>query len=131
MIMLFFAVLGLASFMVVIYVPVTQPVMLIFLFLSGLAAGSYVLAFDCVKHVVHESVQGMAMGLTNMVIMLIGAPLFQPLIGWLLDVIGYSDNSYICVANRLESYRLALLPIIIALGLALLLALFVKPEKCK
>ncbi len=126
LIMLFYAILGVVSFIIVLYVKLSGPVMMLFLFLSGLAAGSYVLAFDCVKCVVPESAQGMAMGLTNMVIMLIGAPLFQPLIGWLLDYIGHSSNEMVCHANTIESFQLALLPICFGLILAVIIAFSVK-----
>ena len=124
--MLAYAVLGVVSFFIVLFVPVTQPLMMLFLFLAGLAAGSYVLAFDCVKRSVPESEQGMAMGLTNMVIMIIGAPIFQPLIGWLLDFIGHSSGSLICQANTVESFQVAFLPVIFGLLIAVMLTLSLK-----
>lgn len=126
MIMLFYAILGVVSFFIVLYVSLPGPIMMIFLFLSGLASGSYVLAFDCVKCAVPESAQGMAMGLTNMVIMLIGAPLFQPLIGWLLDYIGHSSDEMVCQANTIESFQVALLPIMLGLIIAVGISLSVK-----
>lgn len=51
------------------------------MFVLGVFNSSYVLAFTMVKDLVSPELSGVAMGLTNMIIMGVGGLLFQPLLG--------------------------------------------------
>ena len=121
-----YALLGLVSFSLVLYLPVGKTGMMALLLLCGIAAGSYILAFDSVKQLVPETMQGSAMGMTNMIAMLIGAPVMQPVIGWLLQSLQQSDSAGICVSSTLQAYQYALLPLLGGLILALIAALNAK-----
>ena len=74
------------------------------MFALGVFNASYVLAFTIVKELVPKDLSGVAMGLTNMMIMGIGGLLFQQLIGLIAhhrgeDVPGSSALSVIIVAQ--------------------------------
>jgi len=76
------------------------------MFVLGIFNSTYALAFTMVKDESAEHLSGVAMGLTNMAIMGIGAMLFQPLIGILAhargqDVPGATTLSVIIVAQLL------------------------------
>jgi MFS family permease len=76
------------------------------MFVLGVFNSTYALAFTMVKDVSAEHLSGVAMGLTNMAIMGIGAMLFQPLIGILAhargqEVPGATTLSVIIVAQLL------------------------------
>ena len=51
------------------------------MFVLGVFNSSYVLAFTMVKDLVSAELSGVAMGLTNMIIMGVGGLLFQPVLG--------------------------------------------------
>lgn len=87
----------------VLHGQVTQSVAM---FILGVFNSSYALAFTLVKDAAPDHLSGVAMGLTNMAIMGIGAMLFQPLIGLLAhargeDVPGAATLSTIIVAQIL------------------------------
>ena len=76
------------------------------MFVLGVFNSTYALAFTMVKDVSAEHLSGVAMGLTNMAIMGIGAMLFQPLIGILAhargqEVPGATTLSVIILAQLL------------------------------
>ena len=76
------------------------------MFVLGVFNSTYALAFTMVKDVSAEHLSGVAMGLTNMAIMGIGAMLFQPLIGILAhargqEVPGATTLSVIIIAQLL------------------------------
>ena len=52
----------------------------------GFVSAVYVLAFALVREQTPPCVRASAMGLTNMMSMVIGAPLLQPVLGWILDI---------------------------------------------
>jgi MFS family permease len=58
------------------------------MFALGVFNSSYVLAFTMVKDIATQELSGVAMGLTNMMIMGVGGLLFQPLIGILAHIRG-------------------------------------------
>ena len=76
------------------------------MFVLGVFNSTYALAFTMVKDESPDHLSGVAMGLTNMAIMGIGAMLFQPLIGILAhargqEVPGATTLSVILVAQLL------------------------------
>lgn len=54
------------------------------LFFTGMSASVYVLPFALVNEIAPEEARGTAMGFTNMLSIIFGAPLFMPLVGILL-----------------------------------------------
>ncbi len=87
-------------------------------FLSGLFASVYMLPFALVNEITPQRVRGTAMGFTNMMSIVIGAPLLTALVGVLLK----TSAPQIEGVFPLSSYTLALsvLPLAFLLGLAVL-----------
>ena len=98
------------------------------LFLLGLFGSSYFLAFEKMKHLVHESVQGIAMALCN-TSMTISALIFQPLIGFVLQIghkqIGKANYSMYTKAE----YQHALLILILTLLMSVISAIYITSKK--
>jgi sugar phosphate permease len=92
---------------------------LLFLIL-GMCTGCYALSFAYVKLNTCETIGASAMGLTNMMCLLLGAPILQPVAGHLLAHLSASGEPLIKV------YRLGMLPFLVTLILAFLVALLVK-----
>ena len=87
-IMLLCGVVCIVLLWVVIYCPISEQMLRVSLLLMGIACGVYVIPYVQVKKwcdVHHISV---ALGMVNMIEVLIGTVLFQPLIGFLLNVSG-------------------------------------------
>jgi sugar phosphate permease len=94
--------------------------------LLGLSAGFYALSFAYVKINTCESIGASAMGLTNMMCLLLGAPLLQPLVGHFLAYLTALGKSPIMI------YRLGMLPFLLTTVLGLGIALMIKkPEEKK
>ncbi|MEM8727579.1 MAG: MFS transporter [Chlamydiota bacterium] len=113
----------------ILYLPdVPLPVMFAFMLLFGFFGSSYALSFALANNYVGHKHQGVAMGFTNMLCIAFGAPIFQPLIGLLLE-----SSTGPEVMNRLKTYAendyivaLTILPI--SLAVALIISFFVKEE---
>ena len=121
--MISFAVFTALIFMCIVYAPgLNEPVMAVLLFLLGFCSGVYVLAFAMVKYITCDSVQGLAVGFTNMMCIAIGAPILQPLIGHMLTV----EKGISCVRLTALNYSHALLPVTISLIMAVLLSFWIK-----
>ncbi len=94
--------------------------------LLGLSAGFYALSFAYVKINTCESIGASAMGLTNMMCLLLGAPLLQPLVGHFLAHLTALGKSPVMI------YRLGMLPFLLTTILGLGIALLIKkPEEKK
>ncbi len=111
-----------------------QPLAIVFiqLFFMGFVSAVYVLAFALVRERTHECVRASAMGLTNMMTMVIGAPILQPLIGSILEfyhVTGENGSMSAFAINR--AYQYALSTVMVCLVLALALVFFIKETHCK
>ncbi len=92
----------------IIYFPPKNIVFMpVILFICGIFSGAYMIPFAVVRDTVPMYAQGTAMGFTNLMSILIGAPIFQPLVGWLLQSISgtYERGKLIF---SLEDYQLAL-----------------------
>ena len=75
----------LIAFAVVFYVPnIPLNLMFTILFLGGLISGGQILYFAAAKEVSPPHNSGTTIGFTNCLVMISG-PIFQPLLGWLLD----------------------------------------------
>lgn len=69
----------------IIYVSIPLALMYGLLFILGFFAGIYVLPFAIMRDVMPSESHSAAMGFTNMMCILLGAPVLQPLIGWILE----------------------------------------------
>ena len=104
---------------IVIYLPnINFGMMLILFFLLGFCASNFFVAFTIVRAMVHKEDNAAAMGLTNMLLMIVGAPLMQPLIGFMLRA---SSNGGLADELRVVDYQWALFVLPVGLVLALLL----------
>jgi len=100
----------------------------ILLFALGFACGVYVLMFAVVCDFVPANLRGMALGFTNMMCILFGAPIFQPLIGMLLKlraqpVLGAS------MAFSVQDYHFAFMVLPIGLLIAFLSIFLMSTKK--
>ena len=88
-------------------------------FLTGLFASVYMLPFALVNEIVPEEARGTAMGFTNMMCILLGAPLLTPLVSLLLKL---SASSHQVTDFSTSSYTIALsvLPFSFLLALVVL-----------
>jgi len=111
--------------LIVIYVPISQlPLMFLLLFFLGFFSSAYVLPYAVIRDIVPSNVRGTAMGYTNMMSIMIGAPILIPLVGWVLN----SDLPQF--TNKTIAYQHALSVLPVSLGIGLLLAFFVRETHC-
>jgi MFS family permease len=83
------------------------------MFVLGAFNASYALSFSMVKDEAPQQLSGIAMGLTNMLIMGIGGLVFQPLIGVLAHVRGHGvpDATTLSVTVVAQLFALAVLAV--------------------
>ncbi len=114
----------------IIYIPdIPLPVMFVLMLLFGFFCSSYALSFALANTYVSHKNKGIAMGFTNMLCIAFGAPIFQPLIGFLLKL-----STELEPINRLKIYTkndyiVALTVLPISLLLALIISFFVKEDQ--
>ena len=94
---------------------ISLPTIAITLFCLGFFSGVYVIPFAIVRDISPKRSQGAALAFINMVCVLLGGPLLQPVIGWIMDF------------GR--QYELWALNICLLLGF--LISLFIKETYCK
>lgn len=98
------------------------------LLLLGFCCGSYTISFLMAKEHVSTDIQCAAMGFTNMLCILVGAPIIQPLIGFLLKAQMLTPTSQ----SSATHYQYALNSLVFCLALAIISVLFMhraKPDK--
>jgi len=98
--------------------------MFILLFILGFGSGSYVLPFAVMRDINPIQRRGTAMGYTNLMCLLIGSPILQPCIGWILS----RQQQTISGQYSLIAYEHALLLLPICLSISLMIAFFVREE---
>lgn len=129
--MLINAAIGLATITVALYVPgLPLPAIQALFLINGVFSGGMVLCFAVSREVNPVWASGAVLGVVNMAVMAGGA-IFQPLIGWLLDLNWggtMSDGSRVYSA---EAFRVALLVLPAAQATSLLAALFVRETFCR
>ncbi|MDO8953514.1 MAG: MFS transporter [Gammaproteobacteria bacterium] len=109
----------------IIFIAMPLGLMWIMLLLLGFSCGAYVLAFAMVKKNTCSEISATAMGFTNMVCIVLGAPVLQPLIGWILV-----RSSHGATGLSFVNYQDALIPLPVFLLLAFLVALWIKDKPC-
>ena len=123
--MLISTVAVLILMLIVIYVPNLNLILLFFLlFALGFFSAAYALPYAVVREIMPNHVRGTAMGYTNMMCILIGAPVLQPMIGWILD------KELLQTTDVALAYKHALIVLPVSLAIGLVLAFFVKETHC-
>lgn len=118
-----------ASFIYLHHLPLS--IVFIQLFFMGFMAAVYVLAFALVRERTKECIRASAMGLTNMMTMVIGGLILQPLIGAILkryDITGQHQLQDVSLVSN--AYQHALSTVMLCLVLAFLVIFFIKETHC-
>lgn len=92
----------------ILFVLHSQIAQAIAMFVLGVCNSSYALAFTMVKDEAPQELSGVAMGLTNMMIMGFGGLLFQPLIGLLAHARGEGIPGAVALSSTIVAQVLAL-----------------------
>ncbi|MCB1110420.1 MAG: MFS transporter [Chlamydiia bacterium] len=111
----------------ILYVPhISIHFMFVLMFFFGFFSSTYALSFALAGIYVDHSAKGVAMGFTNMLCIAFGAPIYQPLIGFLLQWTCTCEplNKINLVTHNDYTAALTVLPL--SLFLAFILAFFVK-----
>ncbi len=123
-VMLLFAMVCLLCFSYLVYIPPQSIIIVIILmFVLGLSSGAYVLSFTQVKTISNEKNRGCALGFTNMMCIALGAPILQPIIGWLLS---HWAPHTICHHWVPSNYQWGLFPLFVCLVLAVIMGLLIR-----
>ncbi|QVL57027.1 MAG: MFS transporter [Simkaniaceae bacterium] len=127
------AVIGLICSLILFYLPgITFGLSFIFLFGMGVAAGGQILSFALVKDNNRPSIVGTAFGLNNMAVVAGGA-LFQPFVGFLLQVLwdGSKDGWGVPVYS-IVNYHLGLIVVPACFLLGVISSVFfIKETYCR
>lgn len=117
---------ALSIFCLVIYGP-SFPVyiMTFLLFMAGIFTGGQFMAYSVVTELNPLSISGMATGCQNMACLSSGI-FFQPLIGWILDMLSEGLSELGTPIYSVETYKSALSVIILCLVLALFSSIFIR-----
>jgi MFS family permease len=128
LVMFWGAVGSLLTLMIIIYLPgVPFFLMFILLFLLGMFCAAYILPFSLMKEIMPLKVRGTALAYTNTMIVL-GAPLLNPLIGSLLAAMSDSKGQLHAHAYPIANYQWAFSILPIGLALALFMLIFIKEQ---
>ncbi len=118
------ALAAFVTFSMALYIPHLRFAYVIaLLFLTGIFSSVYMLPFALVNEIAPEEVRGTAMGFTNMLSIIFGAPLFMPLVGFLLKSQAVSHDA---TNFSISSYTMALSILPISLLLALLVLVWIR-----
>ena len=113
--------------LVMIYIPgISFGAMFLVVFLFGLISSTYALSFALADTYVTHTTKGVAMGFTNMLCILFGAPIFQPLIGFLLDFSCRCEPMNKINIYTHNDYAVALSVLPLSLLISFFLAFFIK-----
>ena len=116
--MIIFSGLMLFIMLIILYIHLSFAWINFYLLLLGFTSGVYVLPFAVMRDITPHHVKGTAMGYTNMMCIIIGAPLLTPMVGWILTL-------------QPNQYRTSLVVFPISLLFALILSFFVRETYCQ
>lgn len=116
--MIIFSGAMLATMSIILYGHMSFGWMHFYLFVLGITSGVYVLPFAVMRDITPHHVRGTAMGYTNMMCIIIGAPILTPTVGWILT-------------SQPNQYQTALIVFPLSLLLALILSFFVRETYCQ
>ena len=120
---------ALVCLLLILYIPISSKIILVgLLFLFGFFTSSMLLCFAINSENNPLWATGVAIGFTNMLVMAGGA-LFQPLVGYLLDVFAGVKSHQVVTQFSTHNFQLALTVLPICLLCAVILVHFIKAEK--
>jgi MFS family permease len=124
-------VVSFGAILFLIYVP-GLPRWLIFclLFLNGFAGAAVLTCFAAGRENTRAVVSGATMGLINALAMAMTA-VYQPLIGWLLDLGWEGQSDAGARVYSVEAYQMAFLSLVACGGLAVAAALYMRETHCR
>lgn len=130
-IMFFGSIVSAITMISILYIPeLPLPLMNALFFILGFSVGCYAIAFAVVREITPPEVHGTAMGFTNMMCILIGAPVLQPVIGWLIHFNASKELATATINYGNTDYRIALSALPIALVLSIVNVFFIKETYC-
>lgn len=130
--MFFSAALCLIFMLMVLYLPhLSFAWMFVLLFLVGATAAIYMLPFALIREITPKETRGTAMGFANMMAILIGSPILQPLIGKLLELDWDKKSINGVQIFHVTDYQISLSVLPICLLLALLVLIFICETNCQ
>jgi MFS family permease len=103
--------------LILLYIPVKLGMVFLLMILLGFFSAVYLLPFAVMRDITPSHMRGTVMGYVNMMCILIGSPILQPLIGWILST---------HTTSSLSAYHQALSVIPFSLVVAFILAYFVQ-----
>lgn len=118
--MILWSLITLIIFLIVLYANLSFSLNFFWLFILGFFSGVYLLPFAVMRDMTPVHIRGTAMGYINMMCIIIGAPILQPLIGWILHAHGEISA---------HAYQNALLVFPYSLFIAAVLGFFVKESQ--
>lgn len=111
---------------VIVYMPTSHTIILVTLFfMLGFMCASYMLPFSVIRDITSFEIRATAMGFVNMMCIIIGAPILQPLIGKILNA-EISTEGTVLTIHSMAQYQLAFIPLFVSLLIAFVLSFFVK-----
>lgn len=114
LLMLLCSLLGIVTFMMILFwPPKTIAGMFILIALMGFFSGSYVIPFSIIRDITPQNMRGTAMGYINMMCILIGSPVLQPVIGFILH-----QHDVVTLAAYQQAFLAFPVCLLIAFGLA-------------
>ncbi len=114
----------------IIYIPnIPLPVMFALVLLFGFFCSIYALSFALANTYVSHQIKGVAMGFTNMLCIAIGAPILQPLIGYLLKWSTTTESISHLKVYTSHDFTIALTVLPLSLLAAFIISFFVKEKQ--
>lgn len=111
---------------IVIYFPnIPFPLMYVLLFFAGFLFTGQVLCFASVCEIIPLSASGVAVGFTNMVVMISGV-IFEPLIGWILQKLWNGQMYNGAPIYSVENFKIALITVPLSTLVAVILLRFIQ-----
>jgi len=125
------SLIALVTFSAIIYIPdLTLSSARGLLFVNGFFSGSMVLSFAAGRENNRPETAGATLGFVNSFVMAAGA-IFQPLIGWLLDLNWDGTLDAGIRSYSVATYRMAFLSIVISGTVSLLMGMLMRETHCR
>ncbi len=115
----------------ILYLPLSHAMMNVALFAVGFTSAVYALPFAVVREITPTQARGTGMGFTNMMCIIIGSPILQPFIGYMLDLNGSGKARGGVATLSVHDYVTALSVLPLCLLGALIVSYFIKETYCK
>jgi len=125
-------IIALVLLLIAFYLPgVPLQLMFVLMFFLGFFSSVYMIPYAIVREITPPDICGTALGMVNMLAILFGAPILQPLIGWLLMF--FYDGSAGAGTDifTLQTYQFALALFPLCFLMAMVLVFFIRETNCQ